>query len=173
MDSCECSVPAKSDTNGSKPKVIPDATLQAQASMAAACPTNGVVGKRVDLQTVKAMLSVPLNILTAESYRFCADPDCSTAYYSEDGEQIFGEDLLRECVYQKHADTEESTICYCFGHTVGSISHDIIQSGKSTAVEEITAGIKAGQCACDIRNPQGNCCLGNVRAFVKSFSNQP
>jgi len=57
-----------------------------------------------------------------------------------------------------------------FNHTVGSISSEITESGKTTAVEEITAGIKAGQCACDIRNPQGDCCLGNVRAFVKDFS---
>ena len=164
MDSCGCSVPAKSDSNGSKPKA---------KNVAVACPTNDVVGKRVDTQTVKAMLSVPLNILSSEDYRFCADPDCPTVYYSENGEQIFSEDVLRERVYQKHASNEESTICYCFGHTVGSISHDIVESGKSTAVEEITAGIKAGQCACDIRNPQGDCCLGNVRAFVKEFSNQP
>jgi hypothetical protein len=36
-------------------------------------------------------------------------------------------------------------------------------------IEEIKAGIKTGQCACDIRNPQGSCCLGNVSAVVKRF----
>jgi hypothetical protein len=33
-------------------------------------------------------------------------------------------------------------------------------------VDDIKAGIKAGQCACDLRNPQGTCCLGNVRAWL-------
>lgn len=31
---------------------------------------------------------------------------------------------------------------------------------------DITAGIRAGQCACDLRNPQGICCLGNVRRLI-------
>ena len=161
VDSCGCSVPAKSDLNGGKPKV---------RSASAVCPTNGALGKRVDTRIVKAMLSIPLNILTAASYRFCADPDCPTVYYSEDGQQIFSEDDLRERVYQKHADDEEISICYCFQHTVGSIRSEIAESGKSIVVAEITAGIKAGQCACDIRNPQGDCCLGNVRVFIKNYS---
>lgn len=162
MDSCGCSVHEKGDLNESKPKV---------ARVDGICPTNGTLGKRVDMQTVKAILSIPLNILTAESYRFCADTDCPTVYFSEDGEQVFTEADLRERVYQKHIDDEEISICYCFNHTVGSIGSEIIESGKSTVVAEITAGIKAGQCACDIRNPQGACCLGNVRAFLKDFSN--
>ncbi len=32
---------------------------------------------------------------------------------------------------------------------------------------QMTTGTKTGQCACDIRNPQGSCCLGNVGAVVK------
>ena len=33
-------------------------------------------------------------------------------------------------------------------------------------IAAVEAGIRAGKCACDIRNPQGSCCLGNVRAVV-------
>jgi hypothetical protein len=164
MDSSGCTVPNKGDLNGSKPKF---------KSGAGACPANGAIGKKVDTQTIKAMLSIPLYILTAELYRFCADADCPTVYYSEDSQQVFSEADLRERVYQKNADDGEISICYCFRHTVGSISSEFSESGKSTVIEEITAGIKAGQCACDIRNPQGDCCLGNVRAFVKEFSIQP
>ena len=164
MDSCGCSLRENSIHNESKPKV---------ASVNGLCPTNGALGKRVEMQTIKAMLSISLNILTSEAYRFCADPDCPTVYYSEDGQQVFSEADLRERVYQKNADDGEISICYCFRHTVGSISSEFSESGKSTVIEEITAGIKAGQCACDIRNPQGDCCLGNVRAFVKEFSIQP
>ena len=34
-------------------------------------------------------------------------------------------------------------------------------------VDDINTGINAGQCACDLRNPQGSCCLGNVRGLIK------
>lgn len=130
--------------DGSKPRV---------ESGAGICPSNGRVGKKVDTQTVKAILSLPLTVLTAPAYYFCADPNCPVVYYSEDGQQVFSEADLRERVYQKHAEDAESFVCYCFQHTVGSIRDEIVQNGKSTVVAEITAGIKADLCACDIRNP--------------------
>ena len=58
-------------------------------------------------------------------------------------------------------------VCYCFRYTPGSIRAEIEATGHSTVVDAINEGIQAGQCACDIRNPQGSCCLGNVRAVVK------
>ena len=161
MDSCVCSLPDESPHNESKFRV---------ADAAGICPGNGLAGKKVSIQTVKAMLSLPLNVLNAESYRFCADPNCSTVYYGEDGTQVFTEDDLRERVYQKHADDEEISICYCFQHTKKSVCKEIAKSGKSTVLAQITAGIKAGQCACEVRNPQGSCCLGNVRTFLKDLS---
>jgi hypothetical protein len=42
----------------------------------------------------------------------------------------------------------------------------------STVVADVTTGIKAGQCACEIRNPQGSCCLGNVRKVVKRIQQE-
>jgi hypothetical protein len=59
-------------------------------------------------------------------------------------------------------------VCYCFRHTLQSIRSEAATMEESAVVAAITAGIKAGQCACDIRNPQGSCCLGNVRAVVAS-----
>jgi hypothetical protein len=44
---------------------------------------------------------------------------------------------------------------------------EIRATGKCTIPQRITAEIKAGNCACEIRNPQGFCCLGNVNAAVK------
>jgi hypothetical protein len=38
---------------------------------------------------------------------------------------------------------------------------------RTSLLDDITTGIQADQCACDMRNPQGSCCLGNVRALIK------
>lgn len=135
-----------------------------------ACPTNGRIGKRVDSLTLKAMLAAPLTELRGVEYRFCPDPDCPTVYYSVDGLQTFDESVLREKVYQKHLNDPDVFVCYCFRCTPGSIQSEIARDGESHAVEEINAGIRAGQCACDIRNPQGSCCLGNVRGLVKTLT---
>ncbi len=58
-------------------------------------------------------------------------------------------------------------ICYCFGFTEAMAVEEIRATGISTIPQRITAEVKAGNCACEIRNPQGSCCLGNVNAAVK------
>jgi hypothetical protein len=44
---------------------------------------------------------------------------------------------------------------------------EIRDTGKCTIPQRITAEVKAGNCAREIRNPQGSGCLGNVQAAVK------
>lgn len=133
----------------------------------AACPSCGNTGKPVNLLTVKALLALPLTEIHATEYRFCKTPDCPTVYYSVDGKQQFGEESLREKVHQKHPGNGKMFVCYCFKHTPESIKSEFLAARKSAVVESIMAGIKAGLCACEIRNPEGSCCLGNVRAVVK------
>ncbi|MDP3071111.1 MAG: hypothetical protein Q8N18_12535 [Opitutaceae bacterium] len=58
-------------------------------------------------------------------------------------------------------------MCYCFGFTPAMIREELAVTGKSTVIERIAAEMKADFCACEIRNPQGSCCLGNVKAAVK------
>jgi hypothetical protein len=137
------------------------------------CPTCGQKGKRVDILTLKALLAVSLTDLRAVEYLFCRTPDCPTVYYSLDGQQRFGEDALRERVHQKHPTADDVLVCYCFRHSPGSIRAGLLATGRSRVVASVAAGIQAGQCACDIRNPQGSCCLGNVRATVQKIESEP
>ena len=148
------------------PDLIP--ALDEQSSVNAACPTNGQVGKRVNAQTIKAMLNLPLNVLRNIEYRFCSDPNCPTVYYSTDGKQTFTETNLRERVFQKHPQDADVLVCYCFQYTVRQIQND----GKAITTE-INQGIQKQQCACDIRNPQSSCCLGNVNSLVKNIQAVP
>lgn len=130
------------------------------------CPVCAVKGKSVDTQIVKAMLDVSLRSLASNAYRFCRTESCEVVYYGDGGE-VYTEDDLRERVHQKHPDAADVFVCYCFRHTPASIRQELLLNGTSTVVEQVNAGIQAGQCACEIRNPQGSCCLGNVTATVK------
>lgn len=94
-------------------------------------------------------------------------PTCPLVYFSADGTQSFTKDQIRVPVHQKEPDDDIVPVCYCFHHSPATIRAEWLATGQSTVVEEIEAGIKAGQCACEIRNPQGSCCLGNVSAVVK------
>lgn len=132
------------------------------------CPTCTKRGKKVGTETVKALLAGTLHqVRPQRRYLFCATADCPTVYFADDGMQTFTEADLRERVHQKHLDDDDVFVCYCFRHTPGSLRAELLQTGQSTVVETVRQGTKTGQCACEIRNPQGSCCLGNVGAAVK------
>lgn len=133
------------------------------------CPVCLKTGKRVDSLTLKALLNVPLTEVRPVQYRFCSTADCPVVYYSQDGAQTFLEPDLRERVYQKHAAEDDVLVCYCFRHTTRSINAEFAANRAETVVARINAGIQAGQCACGIRNPQGSCCLGNVKAVIRNL----
>jgi hypothetical protein len=78
----------------------------------------------------------------------------------------FGSQDVRVPVWQK-LPFGARPICYCFGETEASIRAEFETRGRSQVVERIRTHIAAGRCACEVRNPRGACCLGDVIAAVK------
>ena len=130
------------------------------------CPECGKTGKAVEGQTVKSLLSMSLRQVQDVKYLFCRTQNCPVVYFSAQGEQTCTVDQVRERVYQKEPEAEDVFVCYCFGHKVGDL-RTASPDDRSAIVDDINTGINAGQCACDLRNPQGSCCLGNVRNLIK------
>ena len=133
---------------------------------APACATCADRGSPVQLQTVKALLTeVALRRLQLTHYRFCANAACETVYFGDAGDQ-FGTGDVRVSVWQKQLG-DERLLCYCFGETESGIRRELLEHGRSEVVARIREHIAAQRCACDIRNPRGACCLGDVIAAVK------
>jgi hypothetical protein len=130
------------------------------------CPHCHSKGKAVVLETVKAMLAISLEAVQVTSYHFCATATCPVVYFAMDSQQVFLETELRERVHQKAPLADDVFVCYCFRYTPQSLRAEIAALGHSTAVQAIHVGIQSGRCACEIRNPQGSCCLGNVKAVL-------
>lgn len=125
------------------------------------CPECQQQGAVVDGQIVKAMLIGSLfQYEDGATYHFCATPSCAVVYYSANTR--FMQAHIREAVYQKQPLDTNPLICYCFDYRVNDVLQD------SQTVQEITRGTQQGTCACDIRNPQGSCCLGNVRILLRN-----
>ncbi|MCI0711819.1 MAG: hypothetical protein L0154_16810 [Chloroflexi bacterium] len=157
--------------NGCTPVFIQIDTLIPQQS-AGYCPVCGQQGKKVGGATVKTMVSISLHEVRDTQYYFCKTADCRVVYFNEDGDQTFNTTQVRERVYQKEPTSLDVLACYCFQHTAQSIRAELQSKGHSNVVDDINAGIQAGQCACDWRNPQGSCCLGNVKTLVKSIEDE-
>lgn len=130
------------------------------------CPVCGTKGKRVQGQTVKALLSVSLREVNDVEYLFCKAQTCPVVYFTLDGGKTFTVAQIRERVYQKESNNQDVFVCYCFRYKVGDIL-TATPEARNAIVDDINTGINSGQCACDLRNPQGSCCLGNVRGLIK------
>ena len=132
------------------------------------CPICGKRGRRIKDATVSSLLT-PASLVRRENraalvYSFCRQPECAIVYFTEDG-LAFTTDDLRVEVYQK-SQNPDRLVCYCFEHTVQSIKDDIKKTGNASALTTIAHRCKSNEDDCVHKNPQGACCLGNIRAIV-------
>ncbi len=134
---------------------LPAQNVQRPLPTTGICPVCGVKGKPVPEETVKALLSVSLHAVQAAEYLFCRTQTCTVVYFSLNGEQTFTTAQVRERVYQKEPENDDVLICYCFQHRVGDIRR-ASPATRMAIVDDISTGIDAGQCACDLRNPQAH-----------------
>lgn len=130
------------------------------------CPVCKADGKPVDTLTVKALLREnALARLRPITHRFCAAPACDVVYFDVSG-QTFSTPDIRVDVWQK-IPFGHRMVCYCFGENEADLRREIEAAGGSEAVSRVRAHIEAGRCACEVRNPAGVCCLGDVTRAVK------
>lgn len=124
-------------------------------------------GKRVPASTVRALVREPLRSQVREGdYVLCLNPGCAQVYTGLDGVGSFAKSDLAVRVGYKEQEGPH-LVCYCFDHSVEEIEDQLRGTGKSAVPESIKAEVKAGRCACEIKNPQGTCCLGNVNRAVR------
>lgn len=132
----------------------------------ARCPVSGTIANAVELSTVKALLTEQsLSRMHRAEHRFCPDAACEVVYFDTLG-NVYSTADVRVTVWQK-APFGARTICYCFGENEAGIRREIDASGASAAEARVRAHIEAGWCACEVRNPRGVCCLGDLMAAVK------
>ncbi|MCM3431730.1 putative iron-sulfur cluster-binding metallochaperone [Brevibacillus invocatus] len=128
------------------------------------CPICNQSGKDVKVITLKSLLK-PASLAKLHpklNYSFCSTSCCDVVYYSE--LNTFRIQDLKVPVFQKDYGSEVP-VCYCFGLSRASL----ISKAKENVVEFIRKQMKENRCGCEVNNPQGACCLGNVSQVVKQL----
>lgn len=131
------------------------------------CPECGDKGKPMKIITLKSLL-VPSALAKLEpsaSYKMCTNKACSVVYFSENLQMFVTEDIRVE-VFTKSND-EDCPVCYCFGWTKKRVIQELEETGRTTALEEISSHTKAGRCGCEVNNPEGSCCIGNIKRLLE------
>ncbi len=147
-------------------------SVEAAEEEAALCPESRAVGSKVGLITVKALLTATaLRRLDASAYRFCPDPGCDVVYFDRATGSVFCKRDLRTRVGLKERE-DPVPICYCFDVTLADLRQEITTRGRTDTPARISAEVRSGHCACEVRNPQGTCCLGNVTRAVRAIESE-
>ena len=136
------------------------------------CQQCGEKGRRVLRETMESLLKPDsLERLSDEPYYFDRTPECRVTYFSNEAESYFHKNDLTVRVGLKETESPIA-LCYCFGHTAESVREELLATGRSTVSERITAEVQADNCSCEVKNPSGTCCLGDVNRAVHQIQNE-
>ncbi|MCH8192564.1 MAG: cation transporter [Planctomycetes bacterium] len=106
-----------------------------------------------------------------DGFRFCAEPSCEVAYFHpETGDRLLRSDVKVRIGQKETAPSRP--VCYCFDHTVEEIEDEVARTGSSRIPDQIQEKCREGLDRCEETNPQGACCLGNVRRTLKEAQAQ-
>lgn len=129
------------------------------------CPQCGTKGSPVEVLTAKAMLTeIALRRLVAAPLYFCDEPACSAVYFTMD-RAVYTSTDVRVAVWQKEP-AGARRICYCFDENESAMARELVETGRCDAVRRVRDQIAADRCACEVRNPRGTCCLGDLMKAV-------
>ncbi len=141
--------------------------LTPEARSADRCPQSKTKGRKVPVVTLKSLLQPDSLVRLAPDVQhyFCPDAGCEVVYFSANG--TYNRHDLKVPVYQKDGGADVP-VCYCFGWTRATIADAAALGEENAVAPSISAHIKAGRCGCEVNNPQGACCLGNVGGEVQA-----
>jgi copper chaperone CopZ len=153
------------------------------SATAADCPRCGKKGTTVKPVTLRALLNDAYVSAVAGSdetscnsgspskgntgWRFCDSVECDVVYFGEQTGLTFTKDQLKVSVGAKET-TGERPLCYCFGHSVATITSELRLKGQSNALEDIRQKMQSPGCSCELTNPSGACCLGAVARGIET-----
>jgi len=101
-----------------------------------------------------------LTKLPDTSFGFCEAASCPVVYVGANGT------LIEKAQVHTRVGVKETEdpipVCYCFEFTAAQIAEDARDHRHSTIRDYIQEQVRAGRCRCEMTNPSGRCCLGNV-----------
>jgi len=133
------------------------------------CPSCDTKGKKVKIITLKSRLKpTVLDTFNPDLiHYFCSTEDCDVVYFDTD-KKSYSISEIKVSVYQKDNSTTVP-VCYCFDWTREKIIKYVEEGIGSKPLEHIRQNVKENRCGCEVNNPQGSCCMGNVTKFIKSL----
>lgn len=128
------------------------------------CPKCNQSSKSVEMLTLFHQLKFPKNIeIISDNYYFCTDKTCSVGYFSQPDKIVLLQHL------RSFEDIKNDQLCYCFDINKSTYLNALSKQSAESLINFIIQKTKSGDCACEIRNPSGQCCLARFKQLKKSL----
>lgn len=134
---------------------------QATSELPRPCPVSGFSGEPVPWLTVAALTARP--VPPQQTFWLCRDPTCEVAYFGSSEALISTRELRTEPGFKASA---TGLVCYCFLRR----REELTTPGGAAIFENVKRRVKAGDCACEVRNPSGKCCLRDLWQALQGSS---
>lgn len=132
-------------------------------SITRACPDCLAVCKSVEMRTLYHQVMFPENQgVTPDAYYFCPAKNCSIGYFSIAGNCI---PKLHLRMYQE---IQKEMLCYCFDIGADLYRSALCADNAASIKDFVIQRTKSGECACEFRNPSGQCCLAKFKLLEKN-----
>ncbi|MGH9464697.1 MAG: hypothetical protein ACRD0X_03560 [Thermoanaerobaculia bacterium] len=118
-----------------------------------ACSVSPSPAAEVPWQTVAALARPP--VPPRQRFWLCHDPECPIVYFGELGTRLERGDLTVDPGFKTGG---SDLVCYCFAVTA--------RDADAASFRFVRERVAAGECACEVKNPSGKCCLAELQAAV-------
>jgi hypothetical protein len=127
-----------------------------------ACPQCDTACKSVEMRTLYHQVRFPENQgVPSDAYYFCTSKKCSTGYFSIAGNSVPKQHL------RTHQDIQNDTLCYCFDIDAADYLTALSTNNAEAIKNFVMQRTKSNECACELRNPSGQCCLAKFKHIEK------
>ena len=131
--------------------------------MSERCSNCGRAGHAVPLTLVRHhVIGAWLGRLEEKDFRFCEAPGCDVVYFEVQGVTVGTRDVRRAPAYK--TGRAGDLLCFCF-----DVSGDDA-AGDPDPTPFVRERVRRGECACDVLNPSGACCLGSIGRWKKAIA---
>ncbi len=141
-----------------------DGTCSVAARKAQDCPSCGKKGKPVAVLTVKSLARDHTRPQPSAFYSFCRTAKCEVVYFSD--ECVFTKSDVKVRVGIKES-VDPIPLCYCFDYNREDIRRELEATGRTSVPDKIKAEVERGFCSCEVKNPRGVCCLGDIARAIR------
>lgn len=138
-----------------------------QKAATQACPQCGATSKNVEMRTLYHQIRFPENQgITPDTYYFCSSKDCSIGYFSIAGNRV---PKMHLRTYQE---IQKDKLCYCFDIDAEPYLAALRTNNAAPITDFVMQRTKSGECACELRNPSGQCCLAKFKHLGTEYTDQ-